>query len=392
MNAAPSYPPATRGLVIVWGILARYPFGGVTWQALHHLAALRRLGFDVWYVEDSDSLFSHPESHLRTFDATDNVAYMVKQLERVGLAERWMVRVPATDDVLAPSGAPTLAELYARADMVFNVCGAQELLPSHDRIRRLVYVESDPVAEQVRIASGDQELRERFDRYDALFTYGANIGQPDCLIPDTGHRWMPTRPPVCLDWWATDEAPRRTMTTVANWRHKGNDVCWGEHTWRWSKHLEFRRFLDLPGRVSTPLEIALGGAGEQDRDELRQHGWRLAESIADPDAYLSYIQSSAGEFTAAKEQYVAPRSGWFSDRSVCYLAAGRPVVTQDTGFGKFVPTGEGLFAVSTAEEAAAAIDAIASDYPRHASAARELAREYFDATTLLADIVERVEA
>lgn len=378
-----AYPPAVRGRIVVWGILARYPFGGVTWQALHHIVGLRRLGFDVWYVEDSDSAFSHPSTHARTYEAGDNVQYLAGQLERVGLANRWMVRVPMRDEVLRPAGAPSLAALYASADAVLNVCGGQELLPRHDGIRRLVYIQSDPVADQVRVASGDADKREEFDRYSALFTYGENIGQPDCLVPDTEHRWRPTRPPVCIDWWDTAVTPRREFTTVANWRHSGNDVRWHEHVWRWSKHLEFRKVLDLPARTAVPLEVALGGASLKEEAELCEHGWTLTASIADPDVYRRYVQESAGEFTAAKEQYVAPRSGWFSDRSACYLAAGRPVVTQDTGFGKFVPTGEGLFGYTTLDEAAAAIAAIASDYERHSAAAFEIAREYFDAERLL---------
>jgi hypothetical protein len=374
----------------VWGILARYPFGGVTWQALHHLAALRRLGFDVWYVEDSDSLFTHPETYLRTFDPAANVAYMIRQLERIGIVDQWAVRVPARGEILTPQHSPSLSDLYASADLVLNVCGAQELLPSHENIKRLVYLETDPVAEQVKLASGDVERRKRFDRYDALFTYGENIGYTDCLVPSTGHRWLPTRPPVCLDWWKTEEHPRMTLTTVANWRHEGNDVCWQGQVWRWSKHLEFQRIMDLPRKAKIPIEIALGGAKPEEEAELLQHGWRVVSSIADPDVYRSYIQLSAGELTAAKEQYVVPRSGWFSDRSACYLAAGRPVVTQDTGFGKFVPTGNGLFAYSTLDEAAAAIDALATDYEHHCTAAREIAREYFDAEKLVGRMLEEI--
>ena len=374
----------------MWGILARYPFGGVTWQALHHLVGLRSLGFDVWYVEDSDSAFSHPETHLRTFDPADNVAYLIRQLARVGLADRWAVRVPGGEEILCAPGTPSLAVLYASADLVMNVCGAQELLPHHDRIRFLAYLQTDPVAEQVRIASGDVDRREAIDRYGALFTYGENIGHEDCLVPSTGHRWFPTRPPVCIDWWQTEAKPRMALTTVANWRHEGNDVCWNGHLWRWSKHLEFQRILDLPGRVRLPLEVALGGARSDEEAQLLEHGWTIVKSISDPDEYLIYVQQSAGEFTAAKEQYVAPRSGWFSDRSACYLAAGRPVVTQDTGFGNSVPTGDGLFAFSTLDEAAAAVDSIARNYEHHSAAAREIAREYFDGEWLLNGMLEQM--
>ncbi len=189
-----------------------------------------------------------------------------------------------------------------------------------------------------------------FDCYDALFTYGENIGQPDGLIPPTGHRWLTTHPPVCIDWWQTNTKPRMALTTVANWRHEGNDVCWQGHVWRWSKHLEFQRIIDLPGRARLPLEIALGRAMSSEEKELREHGWRIVGSIVDPDEYMAYIQQSAGEFT-----------------------------------------GDGLFAYATLAEAAAAIDAIASNHEHHCKAAREVAREYFDAEVLLRRMLEPME-
>jgi hypothetical protein len=194
-----------------------------------------------------------------------------------------------------------------------------------------------------------------------------------------------------LDWWrANGEQPRKLLSTVANWKHTGKDVVWLGETWHWSKDTEFRRFLDLPSRSPLPLELALGSIGEGDVELVTANGWHVVESISEPDEYRSYIQRSAGEFTVAKEQYVRPRSGWFSDRSACYLAAGRPVVTQDTGFGSFVPTGEGLFAYSTLDEAAAAIEAIAGDYERHSAAASEIAREYFDASRVLGRMLDEI--
>jgi len=205
--------------------------------------------------------------------------------------------------------------------------------------------------------------------------------------PRPGRR--PTRPPVLLDWWDVPGAAHRpVLTTVATWQHTGKDVVWNGQPWHWSKDREFRRFAALPARARWPLEIALGGAPGEAIDMLVRDGWRIVSSIADPDEYRGYIMRSGGEFTAAKEQYVAPRSGWFSDRSATYLAAGRPVVTQDTGFGKFIPTGDGLFAFSTMDEAVAAIDAIATRYEHHSAAAREIAREYFDAERVLGRILQ----
>jgi hypothetical protein len=385
------YPPATRGTIVVWGILARMPFGGVTWQALQHLVGFRRLGFDVWYVEDSHSQLYHPTTHCPTMEYEDNLAYLARWMERIGLPDRWIFRPPGSEDRVVGADSDFLAQLYRRADAVVNVCAAQEIRDEHAHIRRLVYLETDPVQVQVNVAHGDEPTIATLEAHHHHFTYGENLGHDDCLVPVGRHRWLPTRPPVVRDWWDTaGMAHREVFTTVANWAHSGKDVEWAGHAWHWSKDREFARCAALPRRVRWPLEIALGGAPGEAVDMLVGEGWRVVPSIADPDEYRDYILRSGGEFTAAKEQYVAPRSGWFSDRSATYLAAGRPVVTQDTGFGKFVPTGEGLFAFASVDEAAAAIDAIATDYDRHSAAAREIAREYFDAERVLGRILQAV--
>jgi hypothetical protein len=372
------------GVVVVWGLLARYPYGGVTWQAMHHLAGLRKLGLDVWYVEDSDSRVYSPTTHCPTMEFEENVGFLERWMEAVGMRDRWIFRPPGDGGELIGADEAGLARLYERADAVLNLCGAQEVREEHAGIGRLAYLQTDPVEEQVRLALGDVEVTRRLGAHHFHFSYGENLGGADCPVPPGPYRWRPTRPPVVLDWWMSGDGPARdVLTTIANWRHEEKDVEWKGRRWRWSKDREFRRFQTLPSKSALPIELALGSIRDDERDDLRREGWRVVDSLGDPRLYRDYIVGSAGEFTVAKEQYVAPRSGWFSDRSACYLAAGRPVVTQDTGFGKFVPTGQGLFAYSTTEEAAAAIEEIATDYERHSAAAREIAREYFDAERLL---------
>jgi hypothetical protein len=385
--------PATahRGVLVVWGLLARYPYGGVTWQALHHIAGLRRLGFDVWYVEDSDSRVYSPTTHWPTMECDANVRFLQRCLEPLGLGDRWIFRRPGAEGGLIGADQEALSRLYARADVAVNLCGAQEVRETHNAIARRVYVQTDPVAEQVRLEKGDADVARRLGAHHFHFSYGENLGADDCPVPLGRYRWRPTRPPVMLEWWASRNGPaRKALTTVANWRHRGRDVTWQGHRWHWSKDREFRRFQTLPSRSALPLELALGSIDEREQEELEGEGWMIVPSIADPQEYRDYIIDSAGEFTVAKEQYVAPRSGWFSDRSACYLAAGRPVVAQDTGFGKHIPTGEGLFAYSTTEEAAAAIELIAGDYERHSAAAQEIAREYFDAGRLLEQMLAEI--
>lgn len=380
-------PAATRGTVVVWGLLASFPFGGMTWQVLHHLAGLRRIGFDVWYVEDSDRPVYSAISYLTTEDTTDNVAYLADYMKAVGLEDRWIFRTPGLRTCAGARDFDGLKRLYQEADAVLNLCGAQEQLPYHDAIRRLAYLQTDPVADQVAVANGDADRIRDLARYNFLFSYGTNLGSVDCLAPTENYRWIPTRPPVCVDWWEGSPPPGEAaaMTTVAKWSHTGKDVVWQGETWHWSKDYEFRAFMELPDRSPLPLEMAVSSIGEADLSSLTRHGWRTRPSAAakDPPAYRDYIQSSLGEFTVAKEQYVRPRSGWFSDRSVCYLAAGRPVVAQATGFEKHLPTGEGLLPFSNIDEAVEALTAVALDYGTHARAAQAIARDYFGAEFVL---------
>jgi hypothetical protein len=391
----PNYPPAKRGTVVLWGLLASSPFGGMTWQVLHHLAGIRRLGFDVWYVEDSDRLVYHPTTYWPTFECDANVAYLARQMHSLGLDDRWIFRLPGVSDKCY--GARDMAglhSLYREADAVFNLCGAQELHPEHRDVRCLVYLETDPVANQVSVATGHLPTIEALAAHHYIFTYGANLGAADCRVPVERFQWQPTWPPVCIDWWTASAPPTAdaALTTVANWKHTGKDIVWQGETYYWSKHLEFQHFINLPSRSALPLELAIGGVSDAERADMRRHGWRVVPSVslAEPSAYRAYIRASRGEFTVAKDQNIRLRSGWFSDRSVCYLAAGRPVITQDTGFGNVIPTGAGLFAFRTEDEALAAIATVAHDYERQSQAARCIAQEYFAAEHVLGDVLRRI--
>jgi hypothetical protein len=281
--------------------------------------------------------------------------------------------------------------LYATCDAAFNLCGAQEIRDRHREVRRLAYLETDPVMNQVAVASGHEKLIKQLDAYDYLFTYGENLGAADCLAPIVRYDWKKTRPPVCVDWWRTSAPPppNSRLTSVANWKHSGKDIEWQGRTWRWSKHHNFLEFIATPRGAPLELELAVGAISQADRETLEANGWFTSATgeLDHPESYLRFIQRSRGEFTVAKDQYVAPRSGWFSDRSVCYLAAGRPVVTQSTGFEKFIPTGEGLFAFATTHEAHEAMQVIADDYPRQSARASEIAREYFGADKVLTNML-----
>jgi hypothetical protein len=249
------------------------------------------------------------------------------------------------------------------------------------------YVETDPVLPQIEVAEGREFTIDMLAAHTHHFTYGELIGSPGCAVPVSRFHYLPTRQPVILDWWAdVPGLPTRPYTTVASWRQSGKDVEWRGDTYTWSKHHEFMKVLDLPGRTGVEFELALSIDHPEDEALLAEHGWAVVDGGALSraiDPYRGYVRSSRGEFTVAKDQNVRLRSGWFSDRSACYLAAGRPVVTQDTGFGEVLPTGQGLFAFGTPDEAAGAIAAIEAGHEHHSRAAAAIAAEHFAAETVL---------
>lgn len=385
---SPVYPPASRGRIVIWGYLGSYPFGGMTWQVLHYLVGLRRLGFDVWYVEDTDAEVRDPETLWGNDDFLPNVRYLEAQMASVGMPDRWVFRPPGrTGDCFGALDIRGLSTLYRDAEAVINLCGSHELRPEHDHISCLIYLETDPVPKQIALARGDATTMATLSRYQHLFTYAENLGKIDCRLPAQPLEWKSTRPPVCTEWWHASQPPREgaALTTITSWQHSWNDIEWQGETWRWSKHHEFLKIRSLPKRAGIPLELSITGIGDDDADELRRNGWQLrpGSDVADPDSYRDYIRGSLGEFTVAKEQYVAPSTGWFSDRSVCYLAAGRPVVTQETGFSNYLPVGEGLLSFLTEDDAADALADLAGRYDRHSIVAGEIAREYFGAAGVL---------
>jgi hypothetical protein len=376
--------------ILVLHLAGQYPLAGVLWQAVHHLVGLRQLGHDTYYVEDSAAPPYDPRARSVVDDPTYNVSCLQRALERFGFADRWAYCDPY-HDVYYGLSRTQLQALYRRADIILNLCGASVPRAEH-RNARLVYIETDPVFEQIRAAQGEPRTLDFLRRHDLCFTYGENLGAADCPIPLSGFAWRKTRPPVVLDLWEPRVDPGcRYFTTIATWQNKGKDVSFQGETYYWSKHVNFLEFLDLPSRVSQPLELAVETMGTEARTKLAGLGWHLteaAECSATLEGYRDYIYASRGEFTVAKDIYVRARSGWFSDRSVCYLAAGKPVVTQETGFSKFIPTGEGLFAFSTTDEVVAAFAAINADYPRHARAAWEIAEEYFAADKVLRKLLD----
>lgn len=383
--------PPSKGKIIVFGILFWYPLAGVTYQFLHYLIGLRRLGYDPYYVEDSGRWVYDPRLNDLSPDASGNIAAVLPALKAHGFADRWAFRGRYPDGQCYGMSDARIDALYREADAFLNVTGAQEIREEHLAIKRRIYVESDPFASQVKVAKGDRGMIETLAAHDTLFSFGENLGAPDCGVPVGKFRWRPTRQPVATDLWDGTPTGGSTFNTITTWHNRGKNIEWQGDTWYWTKDREFEQFLELPVRRPVRLELA-ATVDDGVRQLLRTHGWRQTDSIGisrDTDGYRNYIQQSRGEFTVARDQYVRPNTGWFSDRSACYLAAGRPVITQETGFSKFLPSGKGLFGFKTMEDILAALDAIEGDYEGNCRAARDIAAEYFATEKVVGSLMER---
>jgi hypothetical protein len=296
-------------------------------------------------------------------------------------------------------GAPDAKrrEVLDTADLLINVSGTLNRPDDYRSVRRLAYIDSDPVFTQVKIASGVGRFPGRVARHDVHFSFGERIAELDGPeVPRTDFDWQPTRQPIVLSEWKEADQTRSAYTTVFNWASYRAETFNGRRYGQ--KNIEFDRFIDLPRRVApAELELAVKGVRRRGKptapiERLRKHGWRVVspdEVCPDVDSYRDYIASSRGEWSVAKHGYVAGQAGWFSCRSACYLAASRPVIVQDTGFSEVLPVGEGIVAFRTLDEAVAGIGDVETHYARHSRAARAIAEEYFDSNRVLGDLVER---
>jgi len=408
---------ASRPLrLVVLGMMGRMPLAGVVWQVLHYLEGFRRLGFDVYYVEDTGAWPYNPEENTVAADSSYSIALLRQVMANYGFSDRWAYRDVMRGGDYFGLSEPQIQRLFDQTDIVINLTASTVLRAEHLRVPVRVYLETDPVLPQIEIAKGNSSYLEQLGTHTHHFTYGENLGAPDCGVPVECFRYLPTRQPVILDWWTGSShpggngaatAPRACFTTIANWSQSGKDLDWNGERYTWSKHHEFLKFLDLPKRAAQPLELALAlksgvrteknswsGLSDVDAETVRlltSHGWLVVNAMSfskQTQPYRDYILHSRGEFTVAKDQNVRLRSGWFSDRSACYLAAGRPVITQDTGFGNFLPTGEGLFSFNTMEDIVAAMEVVNADYEKHSRAAQAIAEEYFGTENVLSKMLD----
>jgi hypothetical protein len=378
--------------LIVAGSVAQRPgAGGHTWVFLQYLLGFRDLGWDVVLLDrlEPDMCIDRNGDPCPAEDSV-NLRYLQDVTERFELGDAYALLVDRGTVCLGMS-RDQLLERVSQSALLLNVNGFVADEDVLERAPRRAFLDIDPGFGQMWRELG---LHDPFVGHDVYVTVGENIGQPDCEIPTGGIDWVTTPQPVVLDHWPTQPLDGDAFTSVVSWRGPAAPVVYRDKTYGLRVH-EFRKFASLPRLSSATFEIALDidPADQEDADLLRSNDWSLIEpsSVAnDPWSYRRYVQRSKAEVMIAKNMYVESRSGWFSDRSICYLASGKPVLAQDTGFTRLYETGEGLLAFTDLEQAVGGAEAISSDYGRHAHAARELAEAYFDSRKVLTRLTSQL--
>ncbi|MEJ2263437.1 MAG: aminoglycoside phosphotransferase family protein [Anaerolineales bacterium] len=403
--------------IIVTGLITQHPLmGGITWHYLQYMLGLARLGHDVYYFEDSGEFPYNIDGGASGTDwiarnCTGNVAYLARVMARFGFENKWAYHFPLKSEWF---GLPDKQRetVIQSADLLINVSGSLEHPQNYKSIPHLLYIDTDPVITQIKIALGNSKFMERVEAHDTHFSFGETLSAD---VPVTSCQWQATRQPVVLSEWRPTALRRQSFTTVMNWTSYEPLVYAGRLYGQ--KNVEFKRFLELPGEVSpSAMEVALsrtqylkwpaedGGLpnefgeladkkrGSTPYDLITHAGWRVVDAIevcGDLDSYRHYIESSKAEWSVAKNAYVLGQPGWFSERSACYLAAGRPVVLQDTGFSGALPVGEGILSFRTLPEAVVGIREVEAHYKRHSQAARAIAEAYFDSDKILAALIDK---
>lgn len=376
--------------IVVLGYVVRCPLGGMAMHYLQYALGLLRLGHDVYFIEDSDDYPEccyDPTRHVTGPDPSYGLLWAGEVFKELGLGERWAYYDAHTNRWHGPC-AGRIDQICSGADVLINPSGSCPLRGPLIQIPVRVFIDTDPGFEQVRQLTVPSR-RARALEHTAFFTFGENIGRPGCLVADDGITWLPTRQPVVLDLWpVTSGSAQAPFTTVMQWDSYPARELDGMRLGLKSE--SFGDFLELPQlALREQFEIALGSP-HAPRGRLLQNGWRLRDPLEvtrDPGAYRRFIQDSKAEFSVAKQGYVTTRSGWFSERSAAYLASGRPVVLQDTGYTEWLPSGAGAVSFDDLARAVEAVAEVGSHYQYHCGAARDLAADYFASDRVLTDML-----
>ncbi len=378
-------------IIIIAGAIGRFPVGGQAWCEMQYLLGLRSLNHQVIFLEDcgESSWVYHWEAEQPTNNLDYPTDYIKTCLEPFGFGDQWIYR----------AGNQTIG---MNLDEFINFCSQADLLlirgctiplwrPEYNLPKQRIFIDCDPGFTQVKIAKGDQELINTIEHCEKLFTIGQCIGKPDCPIPTVGKQWINTNFPVFLSEWPfIEDETFSEFSTVMQWKSYRAEVY--QKISYGNKDQEFPKFITLPQLTKQSLRLALT-ASDPIEKKLSAYGWKIVsgwKSSYTPELYQKFIQTSRGELSIAKQGYVATRGGWFSDRSACYLASGKPVIMQNTGFSETLPTGEGLLTFTTLEEVIAAIDRVNADYQQHCLVARAIAEDYFDSDKVLTKLLEHL--
>lgn len=375
--------------IVVAGYIVGGPLGGLVWHHLQYVIGLCKLGHEVLFVEDSNDYPScyNPETNEVSVNPQYGISFIQAVFSRFNLGYQWAYFNAHSNTWLGQSEGK-IKNYCAGADIFLNLSGINPLRDFFQKIPVRVFIDTDPVFTQIRHLT-EPAAAELAANHNLFFSFGENFGTTDCTVPDDQFLWKPTRQPVVTDIW--NQAPgneTNKWTTVMQWDSYKVRTYNGKNFGM--KSASFDPYLKLPQHTNDLLELAIGSATAP-KEKLLQAGWLLTDPLTvtkTPESYQQFIVQSKGEWSVAKEGYVITKSGWFSERSTCYLASSRPVIVQDTGFSRFIPTGEGLLTFNTPEEAIAAIDEVNTDYARHCKNARAVAEEYFRYDKVLRQLLQ----
>ncbi len=371
------------------GYIVRGPLGGLAWHHLQYVLGLKKLGHEVVFLEDSDDYAAcyNPLTGEFETDANYGLRFIDNVFKKLNLNKLWAYHDAHKNQWFGKTKTE-MSDFFASTDVLLNISGMNPLREWLLQIPKRVFVDTDPAFTQIRHLT-DKNARELGAKHNYFFSFGENFGCADCSIPDDGFEWKPTRQPLVLDCWKVSKGVQNnSWTTVMQWDSYRTLEYDGQIFGM--KSASFDDYVDLPKITGEKFELAIGSANAP-RDFLQNKGWNIINPLIPtrtPWTYQKYIQNSKAEWTVAKQGYVSSKSGWFSERSAAYLASGRPVLTEETGFSRFIRSGTGLLSFSTKEEALAGIQQINSDYDKHCKIASEIAADYFSHEKVLSKLFD----
>ena len=387
--------------IIVGGYIGLYPTGGATWDYIQYPLGLKMLGHDVYYIEDTMQYPIYQAEGNNWDDASACVAYLQKTMKDFGLEERWAYRDVASGNCYGMS-VNKINELCSSADLFINISCSTYMRDEYKKIPNRILIDSDPMFTQVQYhneLNGEKGtcVKDLIESHNYLFSFGENIGKKDCLVPTFNLQWFNTRQPVCLDLWKNpDGIDGHGFTSIMNWSGR-KKMLYENEEWG-QKDVEFQKYITLPvqlpqSKFEVVINPPLNPESNYNHDEITGQHWEVlnpAKTVGNCEDYMRFIKTSLAEFSVAKETYVKSRSGWFSCRSACYLAAGRPVIAQETGWSKYIPSGNGLFAFNDMDSALEAVRTVTADIKKNSRAAIAVAHEYFDSNIVLKEMISKL--